>query len=51
MSYWYGNADVELEEMKASSSTDKYLHGRCWRRTAVLTGYLYYFKEFIYTGA
>ena len=31
------NPDVDPVEMKKSDSTDKYLHGRCWRRTFPLT--------------
>ena len=31
------NPDVDAEEMKKSDSSSKYVHGRCWRRTTLLT--------------
>ena len=37
MSYWFGNADVDVEEMKQSDSKDKYVHSYCERKTVHLT--------------
>jgi len=34
---WTSNADVEVEEMKKSDSTNKYVHCECRRRTVFLT--------------
>ena len=36
-SYYFHYPDVNPVEMKKSDSTDKYVHGRCWRRTYSLT--------------
>ena len=37
MTFLFGNADVDVEEMKKSDSKDKYLHSGCLRGTAHLT--------------
>ena len=34
--YFWPNPDVDEEEMKKSDSKDKFVHGRCYRRTKVL---------------
>ena len=33
----YFKADVDIKEMKRSDSKDKYIHGRCVRKTFILT--------------
>ena len=37
MTYWFGIADVRVEEMNKSDSKDKYVHCRCKRMTDYLT--------------